>query len=62
MIQGDKTQIKGVGATGKVSIDPVHDEIYLATPDQTILVFDRSRPEIRRPSEFWGARHAATTR
>ena len=41
MIQGDKTQIKGVGATGKVSIDPVHNEIYLATPDQTILVFNR---------------------
>jgi hypothetical protein len=41
VIQGDKTQIKGVGATGKVSIDPVHNEIYLATPDQTILVFDR---------------------
>ena len=40
-IQGDKTQIKGVGAAGKVSIDPVHDEIFLATPDQTILVFDR---------------------
>ena len=32
IIQGDKTQIKGVGATGKVSIDPVHNEIYLATP------------------------------
>ena len=27
-IQGDKTQIKGVGATGKVSIDAVHNEIY----------------------------------
>jgi len=41
VIQGDKTQIKGVGATGKVSIDPVHNEIILATPDQTILTFDR---------------------
>ena len=40
-IQGDKTQIKGVGAAGKVSIDPVHNEIFFATPDQTILVFDR---------------------
>jgi hypothetical protein len=40
-IQGDKTQIKGVGATGKVSIDPVHNEIFLASPDQAILVFDR---------------------
>jgi len=41
VIQGDKTQIKGVGATGKVSIDPVNNEIILATPDQTILTFDR---------------------
>jgi hypothetical protein len=41
VIQGDKTQIKGVGGVGKVSIDPVHNEIYLATPDQAILVFDR---------------------
>ena len=41
VIQGNKTQIKGVGATGKVSIDPVHDEIFLATPDQTILTFNR---------------------
>ena len=40
-IQGDKTQIKGVGATGKVSIDPIHNEIFLASPDQAILVFDR---------------------
>jgi hypothetical protein len=42
VIQGDKTLIKGVGATGKVSIDPVHNEIYLATPDQQILVFNRT--------------------
>jgi len=41
VIQGDKTQIKGVGATGKVSIDPVHDEIFLPTPDNTILNFNR---------------------
>ena len=40
-IQGDKTQIKGLGAAGKVSIDAVHNEIFFATPDQTILVFDR---------------------
>ena len=40
-IQGDKTGIKGVGAAGKVSIDPVHNEIFLATPEQEILVFDR---------------------
>ena len=42
VIQGNKTMIKGVGATGKVSIDPVHDEIFLATPDQTILTFNRT--------------------
>ncbi len=41
VIQGNKTQIKGVGATGKVSIDPVNSEILLATPDETILTFDR---------------------
>jgi hypothetical protein len=41
VIQGNRTQIKGVGATGKVSIDPVNSEIILATPDQTILTFDR---------------------
>lgn len=41
VIQGDKTLIKGVGAVDKVSIDPVHDEIYVSTPDQRILVFDR---------------------
>ncbi len=41
VLQGDKTQIKGVGATGKVSIDPAHDEIFLATPDNTILTFNR---------------------
>jgi len=43
-IQGDKTLIKGLGAgsaVGKVSIDPVHNEIYLANGDESILVFDR---------------------
>jgi DNA-binding beta-propeller fold protein YncE len=43
-IQGDKTHIKGLGAdsaVGKVSADPVHNELYLANGDQTILVFDR---------------------
>jgi hypothetical protein len=43
-IQGDKTRIKGLGPTaavGKVSIDAVHNEIYLANGDETILVFDR---------------------
>ena len=41
MIQGSKTGIIGVGATGKVSIDPENNEILLATPNQTILVFRR---------------------
>src|SRR5438552_14088528 len=52
VIQGDKTQIKGVGATGKVSIDPVNNEILLATPDQTILTFDRLQMETCRRNEF----------
>jgi len=54
VIQGDKTQIRamvrkvtspdayvGAGATAKLTIDPVHNEILLASPDQDILVFDR---------------------
>ena len=41
VIQGSKTQILGVGATGKVSIDPQNNEILLATPNNTILVFPR---------------------
>jgi len=41
VIQGNKTQIKGEGALGKVSIDPVHNEILLATADGTIIAFDR---------------------
>jgi len=57
VIQGDKTQIKGVGATGKVSIDPVHDEIYLATPDQTILVFNRLDHGNVAPKRVLGGPH-----
>jgi hypothetical protein len=41
VIQGDKTFIKGVGATGKVTVDGVNSEIIMATPDQQILTFDR---------------------
>lgn len=41
IIQGEKTLIKGVGASDKVSIDQVHEEIYISTPDQRILVFNR---------------------
>ncbi len=55
VIQGDKTQIRaelrkvtapnayeGAGATAKLTIDALHNEIYLASPDQDILVFDRT--------------------
>lgn len=41
VIQGPKTGILGVGATGKVSIDPHNNEIILATPRQEIRVFAR---------------------
>ena len=41
VIQGSKTEILGVGAVGKVSIDPKNNEILLATPEQKILVFSR---------------------
>jgi hypothetical protein len=57
VIQGDKTQIKGVGAAGKVSIDPVHNEIYLATPDQTILVFNRTDTGNVAPKRVLGGPH-----
>ena len=57
VIQGNKTQIKGVGATGKVSIDPAHDEIFLATPDQTIdAIFGAHDGANRRP--ILALRHA----
>jgi hypothetical protein len=57
VIQGDKTQIKGVGAAGKVSIDPVHGEIYFATPDQTILVFNRTDNGNVAPKRVLGGPH-----
>jgi len=41
VIQGPRTGIMGVGATGKVSIDPHNNEIILATPKQEIRVFAR---------------------
>lgn len=43
VIQGSKTGIQGVGATGKVAIDPHNNEILLATPAprNEILVFPR---------------------
>jgi len=43
-IQGDKTHIRGLGVTaavGKVTVDPEHNEIFIANGDNTILVFDR---------------------
>lgn len=57
VIQGDKTQIKGVGAAGKVSIDAVHEEIYIATPDQTILVFNRTDNGNVAPKRVLGGPH-----
>jgi hypothetical protein len=54
VIQGNKTQIMGVGATGKVSIDPVHDEIFLATPNNTILTFNRMDQGNMAPSRVLG--------
>lgn len=54
VIQGDKTQLRaavrtvtsadqyaGAGATAKVTVDPVHSEIFYASIDQHILVYDR---------------------
>jgi hypothetical protein len=41
VIQGPHTQILGVGGTDKVSIDPEHNEIFLATAKQNIVVFPR---------------------
>jgi hypothetical protein len=41
IIQGGETGIIGVGATGKVTIDPENNEIFLATPKQTIQVYPR---------------------
>ncbi len=41
VIQGPHTQILGVGGIDKVSIDPEHNEIFLATANQNIVVFPR---------------------
>ena len=41
IIQGSNTRIKGVGMVGKVSIDPVNNEILMATPNNEIIVFSR---------------------
>src|SRR5919197_5638312 len=41
VIQGPHTQILGVGAMDKVSIDPDNNEILLATARHNVLVFPR---------------------
>jgi len=41
IIQGNKTGILAVGALDKVTIDPVHGEYFITTPNQEVLVFDR---------------------
>lgn len=55
VIQGDKTQLRaavrkatgpdqyvGAGATAKVTVDPIHGEVFYASIDQDILVWDRT--------------------
>jgi hypothetical protein len=59
-IQGDKTRIRGLGPTsavGKVSVDPVHNEIYIANGDETILVFDRLANGNVAPKRILGGPH-----
>ncbi len=41
IIQGGQTGIMGVGAFDKVTIDAVHEEIYITTPRQEIRVYAR---------------------
>src|SRR5229473_1138821 len=41
IIQGNKTGILAVGALDKVTIDPVHEEYFITTPNQEVLVFSR---------------------
>jgi hypothetical protein len=41
IIQGNKTGILAVGALDKVTVDPVHGEYLITTPNQEVLVFDR---------------------
>ena len=55
VIQGSKTEILGVGAVGKVSIDSKNNEILLATPEQKILVF-LNWPGGQTPSRVFGTR------
>ncbi len=42
IIQGNKTGILAVGALDKVTIDPVHEEYYITTPNQEVLTFARN--------------------
>jgi len=41
IIQGNKTGLFAVGALDKVTIDAVHGEYYVTTPNQEVLVYDR---------------------
>jgi DNA-binding beta-propeller fold protein YncE len=41
VIQGRKTRIMGVGAMDKAAIDPLHNEIFVATAAHNIVVFPR---------------------
>ncbi len=41
MIQGSNARVKGVGMKGKVSIDPLNNEILMATPNNENMVFSR---------------------
>jgi hypothetical protein len=41
IIQGKNTGILAVGALDKVTIDPVHEEYYITTPNQEVLTFSR---------------------
>src|SRR5437870_5882130 len=41
IIQGNKTGILAVGALDKVTIDSVHEEYFITTPNQEVLVFSR---------------------
>jgi hypothetical protein len=41
VIQGSKTGIFSVGAADKVTIDAMHSEVYITTPNQEVRVFAR---------------------
>jgi hypothetical protein len=49
IIQGNQTGILAVGALDKVTIDPVHEEYYITTPNQEVLTFSRMATGNSRP-------------